>query len=46
MGIFLTAGVLLLSFTEIFSENWFIGLGLIGAGIVVIILGLFTKMRK
>lgn len=46
IGILFTAGILTLSFTEVFSENWVIGLGLIGISISFIVISLITKMKK
>lgn len=36
----------MLSFTEIFSENWFIGLGLIGISFAIIIFTIISKVKN
>jgi membrane protein YdbS with pleckstrin-like domain len=46
VGILFTVGILVTSFTEIFSENWFIGLGLIGICVIVIVITVIAKMKS
>lgn len=46
IGVLFTAGILVISFTEVFSENWFIGLGLIGISLAIIIITVISKMKQ
>ena len=46
IGILFTAGILIINFTDIFSEIWFVGLGLIGISIAIIAVTIILKMKN
>ncbi|MFB5635066.1 hypothetical protein [Candidatus Nitrosopumilus sediminis] len=46
IGILFTAGILIINFTDIFSETWFIGLILIGISMAIIAITIILKMRS
>lgn len=46
IGILLVSGIMVINFTDIFSENWFIGLGLLLASIATIAMFIVIKIKK
>ncbi|MCV0401338.1 MAG: hypothetical protein K5777_05105 [Nitrosopumilus sp.] len=46
IGILFTAGILIINFTDIFSETWFVGLILIGISMAIISITIILKMRS
>ena len=45
IGLFLI-GIALLSFTEVFSDYWLTGIGLMGLAILIIVITLIIKFRN
>lgn len=46
IGILFTAGISIINFTEIFSETWFVGLGLVGISTGIICITIIIKMKN